>query len=83
MADHLQMVRIAAQALIALVIDLLLAGYIPKEMGINDNVGGYRLSIQRHTSIATTTTLARVSTSPDMAWGVITPILHDNTFMDA
>jgi hypothetical protein len=67
MADHLKMGRIAAQAVVALVIDLFLCRDIPIEMGVDDTVNSRCFPIDGDTAIATASTVARIATSPDVA----------------
>lgn len=46
MADHFEMVRVAAQAVVAEVVNLLLAGYVAEVVGVHDQVHGHSLAIE-------------------------------------
>ena len=69
MGDHFEVVVVAAQAIATEMIDLLLARDVTVVMGVDDDVHCDCLAIKTHTSIATTSTIARVGTSPDVARG--------------
>lgn len=64
MSDHFQMIWVAADTVVTLVIDLLFAGYIPKKIGEHDYVNCDSLSIETHTTIPTSTTFSRVRSGP-------------------
>ena len=67
MADHLQVQGVAAQAVVALVVDLLLAGDVAVVVAVHDKVNCHRLADEGHAPVATTFASARVWPCPDVA----------------
>lgn len=58
------MVRVAAEPIVAFVVDLFLGRDHPKEVDPHADVGGDSASVEAHSSISTTTTCARSPTLP-------------------
>jgi hypothetical protein len=69
MCDHFQMLRIAAQALVAQVVDLFLAGDVAEVVGVGHDVDGNGLPIETHAAIPTTSPSPRGRSSPEVTWG--------------
>lgn len=67
-SHHLKMVLIDTQAVVAHVVDLLLARNESILVGESNNVNGYSLTVKRHPGVSTSTTISRMGTSPDMTW---------------
>ena len=58
MRDQFQMLRVAAQSLVAQVIHLFLSRYVAEVMGVGHEMCGDSLTIETHATIATTSTIA-------------------------
>ena len=71
MSDHLQVLGVAAQPLVAQVVDLLLARDVPEVVGVGHDVRGDGLIIETHAAIATTASRARGRASPEVTWGCL------------
>ena len=65
--DHFQMGRVAAQAVVTEMVDLLLPRDVPIEVGVDDQVNSHSLAIEAHAAIATTPASAGVRASPQEA----------------
>ena len=61
------MQRVAAQAVVALVVDLLFAGDVAVVVGEHHQMYGDSLAIQTHPAITTTSTGTRIGASPEVA----------------
>lgn len=88
MRHHLKVLGIAAQAVIALVINLLLAWDVPEEVCVADDVNSYCLSIEGHAPVSAASSFTGCWSGPEMAgaWLAINdkPHVHDVTAsMDA
>lgn len=64
MSDHLKMIWIATQTVIAFVVNLFLSGDEPEEVAEHDDMDCDCLSVQRHPAITTASTITGGRTSP-------------------
>jgi hypothetical protein len=69
MADHLKVLGVPAETLVALVIDLLLGWDVSKEVGIGHDVHGNGDTVEAHPTIATSSTITRGGAGPEVTWG--------------
>ena len=65
--DHLKMIRVTAETIIAQMVDLFLGRYISKIVGENHYMDSYRGPIEGHAAIATGSSIAGGWPLPDMA----------------
>lgn len=82
MSHQLQVIRIAADTVVASVIHLLLARNVAVKMGEGYEVNGHRLSIQGHSAIASASTFPTVTTLPFPAAGFVDDMnsVHDPAY---
>jgi hypothetical protein len=88
MSHHDQMSWMAAQTVVAQVINLFFAGDITKVIGVHDQVNSNCLPVQGHSTVPTTSSYTRIGSSPDMAgaWFLVqheSEVSYLNSFLDA
>ena len=71
MREHLQMVWIAADPVVTFVVDLFLGWDHSEEIDPHADMGGYRGTVETHTTITTTPAFAGCTALPFPAAGVV------------
>ena len=71
MRDQFKMLWVAAQSLVAQMIDLFLTRDIAEIVCVSYEMCSDGLTIETHTAIPTTSTRARCRPSPEMTWGCL------------
>ena len=82
MGHHLEVIRVDTHAVVALVVNLLLAGNKPMDVGEGDNVNCHCLTVKAHARVAPTPASTRVRATPHMAESLISMVFQTDVAQD-